>query len=127
MQGLYGIPLASIKCVLLNPIRVFESVSFTPSSSKYKDQRCNGVRIVVSERDRLEPYFSGIRIINEIYRMYPQDFQWKVKHFDRLCGTSTIRDAITNRSSLNSLQNKWQAGLKSFQKIRKQYLIYADR
>jgi uncharacterized protein YbbC (DUF1343 family) len=104
----------------------FEPVSFTPESSKYKDQRCNGARIIISERDRLEPYFSGIRIINEIHRMYPQDFQWKVKHFDRLCGTSKIRDAIINSSSLNSLRSNWQTGLQQFQKIRKKYLIYTD-
>ena len=104
----------------------FEPASFKPASSKYKGQTCNGVRIIILERDRLDPYYSGIRIVNEIYRMYPQDFQWKVKHFDRLCGTSTIRDAITNRSSLINLRNKWRAELKSFQKIRKKYLIYAD-
>jgi uncharacterized protein YbbC (DUF1343 family) len=104
----------------------FEQVSFTPVSSKYKDQACNGVRIIIVERDWLEPYYSGIRIVNEIYRIYPHDFQWKIKHFDRLCGTSTIRDAITNQSSLNDLRNKWRAELETFMKIRKTYLIYKD-
>ncbi len=104
----------------------FEPVFFKPTSSKYQGQICKGVRIIISERDRLEPYFSGVRIVNEIYQMYPQDFQWKVKHFDRLCGTTKIREAITNRSSLNSLRNKWQAELESFHKIRKKYLIYPD-
>lgn len=104
----------------------FEPVRFTPTSSKYQGQECNGVRIVVTERDRLEPYYSGIRIINEICRMYPGNFQWKARHFDRLCGTSTIRYAITSRSSLNELRNKWQAELESFLKIRAKYLIYRD-
>ena len=104
----------------------FEPVSFTPESSKYQGQICNGVRIIITERDRLEPYYSGVQIVNEIYRMYPKDFQWKVKHFDRLCGTSTIRDAIINQSSLNSLRKKWQAELKSFNKIREKYLKYPD-
>ena len=104
----------------------FEPVSFTPTFSKYKDQACNGVRIIIKERDQLEPYFGGIKIINEIYRMYPREFEWKVKHFDRLCGTSKIREAITNQSSLNNLQNKWQAELKSFKKIRKKYLLYQN-
>jgi uncharacterized protein YbbC (DUF1343 family) len=104
----------------------FVSVSFTPESSKYQGQTCNGVRVIIKERGRLEPYFSGIRIVNEIYRMYPQHFQWKEKHFDRLCGTSKIRDAIINQSSLNNLRKAWQIELKSFQKIRKKYLIYPN-
>jgi uncharacterized protein YbbC (DUF1343 family) len=108
------------------PSMRFEPVSFTPTSSKYQGQACNGVRIVVAERDRLEPYFSGIKIVNEICRMYPDNFQWKVRHFDRLCGTATIRNAITSRSSLDKLRNKWQIDLKSFRKIRDKYLIYRD-
>jgi len=104
----------------------FEPVYFTPASSKYQGQECNGVRIIITERDQLEPYYNGVRIVNEIYRMYPRNFQWKARHFDRLCGTSTIRNAITSRSSLNRLRNKWQAELESFQKIRDKYLIYSD-
>ena len=104
----------------------FEPVRFTPASSKYQGQECNGVRIIITERDRLEPYYSGVRIVNEIYRMYPRNFQWKARHFDRLCGTSAVRNAITSRSSLNKLRNKWQAGLESFRKIRNKYLIYSD-
>ncbi len=104
----------------------FEPVRFTPASSKYQGQECNGVRIIITERDRLEPYYSGVRIVNEIYRMYPRNFQFKVRHFDRLCGTSAVRNAITSRSSLNKLRNKWQAGLESFRKIRNKYFIYPD-
>ena len=104
----------------------FEPVSFTPASSKYQGQACNGVRIIITDRDQLEPYYSGVRIISEIFRMYPRNLQWKAGHFDRLCGTSTIRSAITGRSALNSLRNKWRLELKSFLKTRDKYLIYRD-
>jgi len=104
----------------------FEPVSFTPISSKYKQQECHGVRIIVSDRERLEPYLSGIRIINEIYRMYPGRFEWRASHFDRLCGTSQVRSSITGNSSLDALRNKWRKELESFLKIRAGYLIYPD-
>ena len=55
----------------------FETASFTPASSKYQGQTCNGVRIIITDRDQLEPYYSGIRIISEICRMYPRNLQWK--------------------------------------------------
>jgi len=108
------------------PAMRFEPVRFTPSSSKYKGQECNGVRILVSDRDRIEPYFSGIRIINEIYRMYSERFEWRTSHFDRLCGTSKVRNAIINDSSLDALRNNWRKELESFLKIRAGYLIYPD-
>ena len=108
------------------PAMRFEPVSFTPTSSKYQGRECYGVRILVTDRDRLEPYSSGIRIVNEIYRMYPDQFEWKTAHFDRLCGTSKIRNAITSHSSLDVLQNKWQKELESFLVMRAGYLIYPD-
>ncbi|MHC4324958.1 MAG: exo-beta-N-acetylmuramidase NamZ family protein [Planctomycetota bacterium] len=104
----------------------FEPVSFTPASSKYKGIECQGVRILVTDRDRLTPYSSGVRIVNEICRMYPDKFEWKAAHFDRLCGTSKIRTAITSNSSIDILQNKWRKELESFLKIRARYLIYPD-
>lgn len=102
----------------------FESVSFTPTSSKFQGQECHGVRIIVSDRERLEPYFGGIRIVNEICRIYPEQFEWRASHFDRLCGTSKIRSAITGNSSLDPLRNNWRKELESFLKIRAGYLIY---
>jgi beta-N-acetylhexosaminidase len=104
----------------------FEPVSFTPTSSKYKGRECHGVRIIVADRDKLTPYSSGIRIVNEICRIYPDQFEWRTGHFDRLCGTSKIRNAITSHSSLDVLQNKWRKELKSFLEIRAGYLIYPD-
>lgn len=104
----------------------FEPTAFTPVSSKYKGQKCKGVKIIITNRDSLEPYWSGILIINEIYRMYPDAFQWRAQHFDRLCGTSVIREAITAQSSLEKLREKWQVGLKNFLRIRDKYLMYPN-
>jgi uncharacterized protein YbbC (DUF1343 family) len=104
----------------------FEPAKFTPASSKYEGLECHGVRIVITDRDRLEAYYSGVRIVDAIARLYPGKFQWKAAHFDRLCGTSTIREAITSGSSLNELRNKWQPAMESFLKIRDKYLIYRD-
>ncbi len=108
------------------PAMRFEPASFTPTSSKYQGLECHGVRIFVMDRDRLEPYSSGVRIVNEICRIYPDRFEWKAAHFDRLCGTSKVRNTITNHSSLEVLQDKWQKELESFLEIRAGYLIYPD-
>ena len=104
----------------------FEPVSFTPSRSKYQKQKCHGVKVIVTKRDSLKPFWSGVLIINEIYRMYPDAFQWKVAHFDRLCGTSAIREAITTQSSLEKVRGSWKAGLRTFLQSRKKYLIYPN-
>jgi len=104
----------------------FEPTSFTPVSSKYKGQKCKGVKIIIINRDSLEPYWSGVLIINEIHRIYPDAFQWRTQHFDRLCGSSAIRNAIVTQSSLEKLKTNRQADMKSFLQLRKKYLIYPN-
>lgn len=102
----------------------FQPVSFTPNASKYAGERCLGAEITITQRDLLESYWAGIVIVNEIRRMYPDDFEWRAGHFDRLCGTADVRNAITNGSSLQRLKESWQARLKAFLQIRKRYLLY---
>jgi uncharacterized protein YbbC (DUF1343 family) len=114
---------AELNKLNLHGIR-FQPASFTPVSSKYKNQQCKGVKIIITDRDLLESYWSGILIVDKIYQMYTGDFQWKASHFDRLCGTSAIREAIVNQSSLEELRKSWQAESKSFLQIRRKYLIY---
>ncbi len=108
------------------PAMRFEPTRFKPTSSKYKDRTCNGVRIITTNRDRLEPFYSGVRIVNEIYRMYPDKFEWRTGHFDRLCGISTVRKTITNVEPLEELRKSWNTELQDFRKIRDKYLLYRD-
>jgi uncharacterized protein YbbC (DUF1343 family) len=56
--------------------------------------------------------------------MCPDKFEWRAEHFDRLCGTSMIREAIVSRSSLAMVRESWQERLKAFLQIRRKYLIY---
>jgi len=102
----------------------FEPTSFTPTASKYQGQNCHGVKIVITDRNLLEPFFSGVLIVNEIYSMYPNTLKFHADHFDRLCGTAAIRNAIINESSLDQLRQSWRKDQESFLQIRRKHLLY---
>ncbi len=104
----------------------FGPTSFTPTSSKHKDVECHGVRMTITDRNKLEPFRLGVCVVDEIARMYPNEFKWRVFHFNRLCGTSTIRQAIVDGQSPLTLQTQWKADLEAFHSIRKQYLLYSE-
>jgi uncharacterized protein YbbC (DUF1343 family) len=104
----------------------FQPASFTPTSSKFQNQKCHGVEILLTDRTRLEPFWSGVLIVNELYQMYPSNFQWIEKHFDRLCGTATIREAIIARRPLPLLKANWATECRTFQSARQPYLLYHD-
>jgi uncharacterized protein YbbC (DUF1343 family) len=104
----------------------FQPASFTPTSSKFQNQRCHGVEILLTARTRLEPFWTGVQIVNELYRMYPGNFKWSERHFDRLCGTATIREAITADKPLQPLKATWSAECKALDQTRRKYLFYSE-
>ncbi len=58
--------------------------------------------------------------------MYPTEFEWKPAHFDRLCGTAAIREAITAGKPLTDLKTTWATECEAFRRIRRQYLLYLE-
>jgi len=117
--------VATLNGLCLPGVR-FESTTFVPTFSKHEGQKCHGVRIVLTDREALEPFWTGVCIINELHRLFPDRFEWRRAHFDRLCGTDTIRNAITAQSSLKALQSVWQTQSATFIRTRDQYLLYTD-
>jgi uncharacterized protein YbbC (DUF1343 family) len=116
---------ARLNALALPGVR-FVPTSFTPTSSKYQNQRCWGVEILLTDRDRLEPFWTGVQIINELCRSYPANFEWRASHFDRLCGTASIREAITTQKPLQPLKAAWAAECEVFDQTRQAYFLYSD-
>lgn len=109
----------------------FTSTAFTPQTisgkavnPKYEARECFGAKVQVTNRLTFQPYWTGIRIVNSIFRLYPDSLSWHVRHFDRLCGTDKVRLAIQDRANLDALRASWQPGLTDFRAIRKKYLMY---
>ena len=84
------------------------------------------MEILLTDRTRLEPFWTGVQIVNELYRLYPTQFKWSERHFDRLCGTATIREAITAQKPLQPLKAAWAAECKTFDQTRRKYFLYSE-
>ncbi len=111
----------------------FEPAVFTPKSipemapdPKYKNEKCNGCRVIVTDREQLQAYWTGIQIVKTIYDLYPDKFEWRTQHFDRLCGSASVRDAIVGHLNLKELKILWEKNLEKFLKMRDKYLLYRE-
>ncbi|MCB0261706.1 MAG: DUF1343 domain-containing protein [Calditrichaeota bacterium] len=109
----------------------FVDTTFTPipipgaaTNPKLRDRECGAVRLNVTDRNAFQPYRTGIHIINAIYQLYSDSLEFRVAHFDRLCGTDKIRLAIQNGEDMNKLIDSWQDDLENFLVVRQKYLIY---
>ncbi len=102
----------------------FETVSFTPSTSKWEGKKCQGARIIVTDRELFRPIETGIYIIQTLYELYPTHFVWNEAHFDRLLGSDKTRKVITEHGSLEKLLLTWQEKQAWFLRLREKYLLY---
>lgn len=101
----------------------FRPQAFTPWFSKYKDQLCQGIQVHVLDRDDFQPIDATLHIIEQIMKLQPGSLEFN-NGFDRLTGTSQVREALLRGDSAAAIQKSWEPGLKEFMKIRKKYLIY---
>ena len=114
------IPGIRFKANTLTPI----SIPGMATHPKHQDKLCNGVQIEISGREKLNVYFAGIQIIQTIHNLYPDHFKWKETHFDRLCGTADVRQAIQDGQNINFLFKRFANQQKEFKFSRKPYLLY---
>ncbi|MFQ5605763.1 MAG: exo-beta-N-acetylmuramidase NamZ domain-containing protein [bacterium] len=126
-----GVQLTNALNNLQLPGVEFKAAAFTPKSipgaalhPKHENRECFGAEILITERDALQPYWNGIQIVNTIFQLYPDSLTWRIRHFDRLCGTATVRETIQARGELVTLRASWQPALRNFLNIRKKYLLY---
>jgi uncharacterized protein YbbC (DUF1343 family) len=100
----------------------FEPVAFTPTSSVFQGQRCGGVKMVLTDREAIEPVRMGIAIAYHLRRLYPAAFE--ARKVDVLLGNKAALDALLAGKGVAEIEATWQAGLADFQKRRAKYLLY---
>ncbi|MBN1482217.1 DUF1343 domain-containing protein [candidate division KSB1 bacterium] len=123
-------------CDRLNSLRLtglcFEPAEFIPvaiagkvRAPAYENTHCYGAKIHITHRDNVEPFFSGVCIVQVLHDLYPNDFQFRQDgFFDKLCGTDEIRESIEAGGNILTLREKWRQQHVSFDRMKKKYLLY---
>jgi len=100
----------------------FVPVSFTPESSRYARQRCDGVKVVILDRDRLDPAQMGIELAAALYHLYAPEF--KLLQMHDLLANREVLDRIVAGWDPRHIEQEYRAGTAGFEAVRKKYLIY---
>ena len=50
----------------------FEAVTFIPMENKYQGQHCEGVEIIVTDRENFNPVMAAVYLLNTIQKLYPE-------------------------------------------------------
>lgn len=96
--------------------------TFTPTSSKYAMQQCQGIQISITNRDTFEPVRCGFAVGCELRRLYPD--QWEIdKAMRLLCNQKTL-DAVKSACSLDEIMASVRRDAEAFQLRRAKFLLY---
>ena len=100
----------------------FYPVAFTPSSSKYKNEACQGVFMVVTDRQALRPVRVGLEIASAIYRLHGATYD--IDTALRLLGSKDTIDRLKAGEDPAAIAASWAAGEARWRQLRAKYLLY---
>jgi len=100
----------------------FVPVTFTPTAAVYSGQACQGVNIVLTDRNGFDAPELGIELAAALHKLYADDF--KIDHMQGLLVNQSVYDALVAGQDPRRIAQDWQEGLETFQKVREKYLIY---
>ena len=100
----------------------FKPVRFTPASSNYKNQLCNGVKIILNNRKTLDSAAMGLEIVYALYRLFPEKFL--IDKTLSLIGDRRVLQSLKDGKDKRFIALQCQASLDQFRKLRSKYLLY---
>jgi uncharacterized protein YbbC (DUF1343 family) len=100
----------------------FVPVVFTPSSSNFAGERCEGVNIVALDRNTLDSPELGIELASALHKLYPNDL--KLERMADLLVNKAVFDAIAAGEDPRRIAEDWQEPLDAFVRLREKYLLY---
>ena len=100
----------------------FVPITFTPTSSNYSGQACQGVNFVLTDRNGLDALELGIELAAALHKLYPTDF--KIDKMQGLLVNQAAYDALIAGQDPRRIAQDWMEELQKFGKMREKYLIY---
>lgn len=101
---------------------VFIPTRFTPEASKFANESCQGIQILVSRRDQVDPIRVGLAIAATLVKRHPD--AWQTKNYNRLLGSRKLFEAVLQGGSLEQLMALASEDLDAFRVRRQPFLLY---
>jgi uncharacterized protein YbbC (DUF1343 family)/CubicO group peptidase (beta-lactamase class C family) len=100
----------------------FVPVSFTPTAGTHTGQKCDGVNVVLVERNALDAAELGLELASALHKLYPEQFH--MERMIELLVNQSVYDAVAAGQDPRRITEDWREPLEKFQLLRQKYLIY---
>jgi uncharacterized protein YbbC (DUF1343 family) len=109
----------------------FDSIEFTPRTDssaspnpKFKNRRCRGVYVKVTDRKKFHPVLTGIMMLAAMHEVYPRKFQIRQGLLDHLIGDESISQKILDGRVDVNVFAPFKQQFDDFMRLRSKYLLY---
>ena len=121
-----GVELADALKAYSLPGVVFDAVTFQPLSGKFIGERCQGVKLAITERKTFSPFKTAAALLLVLQRLYPEGIALDKGHifFDRLAGTSLFREMIKKQMPLDDIMAESRKQIELFNRTAPAKLLY---
>ncbi len=99
----------------------FVPIRFTPQSSKYRNESCRGVNIIVTDRNKFQPIEVGFHIARVLANHYSNE--WNLKNYNTLLKNRLIHQRLTTAKATDP-SFRVTSSSEDFLKRREKYLLY---
>jgi uncharacterized protein YbbC (DUF1343 family)/CubicO group peptidase (beta-lactamase class C family) len=100
----------------------FYPIVFTPASSKYARESCQGVFMVITNRSALQPVRLGLEMAAALWKLYGN--RYSMENTDRLLGSRKALERVKAGEDPATVAADWSADEARWRQLRAKYLIY---
>ena len=100
----------------------FYPVAFTPTTSKYAKQVCQGVFMVITNRATLSPVRVGLEIAGALFTLFGEQYQ--LENTDLLLGSRDSLERVKRGEDPAAVAARWSADEARWRRLRAKYLLY---
>jgi uncharacterized protein YbbC (DUF1343 family)/CubicO group peptidase (beta-lactamase class C family) len=100
----------------------FYPVAFTPTSSKYAKEPCQGVFFVITNRASLQPVRLGLEVAAALWKVHGD--RYRMENSDRLVGSREILERVRSGEDPARVAASWAAAEARWRLLRAKYLLY---
>lgn len=100
----------------------FIPIEFTPASSKFKNEKCQGVYLLVTDRQKIQPVAAGATMAWTLKHLFGETFE--VDKVERLLQNAKAMEQVRSAADPKAIPATWESDLAAFMQTREKYLIY---
>lgn len=114
---------AALNAASLPGVR-FVPIEFTPASSKHAKKECQGIYVLVTDRNAFQPVRTGLVMAATLHQLFGSDFE--VDKVLNLLGNAQVLAALKAGGDPMNLPALWKTPLDEFMKVRERHLVYGQ-